>query len=316
MRKAKSLVSLMMAASFLTALFPAAAYAREKIEQVTLSFSMDEDSWSELDVECGDSVYEVRSVDLFPEGTKNSSHPCAVVVLEAQEDYYFTSIKEKYFSLEGEGAMFQEAARSNSNSVMTLAVRLKDLGEGELLSPENLAWTDTGIATWDSVPGAGNYSVRIRKDGQAVTSSSAPTTETTVYNLSTKITKTGNYTFQVKANGRFRKTKSSDWETSPVLVVDEAKLAYIKEHATEDSGVPGQWLEDSIGAWYQYTTGEIPKSQWREIDGGWYYFNELGYRLTNQWVDRYYVGNDGKMLVNTTTPDGFFVDENGAWAPK
>ncbi len=316
MKKAKSLFSLIMAASLLSALSPANVYAREKIEQVSLSFSLDNSTWTELDVECGDSVYEVRSVDLFPEGTKNSSHPYAVVVLDAQEDYYFTSIKGKYFSLEGEGATFQEAARSNSNSTMTLAVRLKDLGEGELLSPENLTWTDTGIATWDGVLGAGSYSVRIRRDGQAVTSSSAPTTEATVYNFSTKITKPGNYTFQVKANGRFRKTKSSDWETSPVLAVDEAKLAYIMEHAATDGGVPGQWMEDSIGAWYQYTTGEIPKSQWREIDGAWYYFNELGYRLTDQWVDRYYVGSSGKMLVNTTTPDGYFVDENGAWAPK
>lgn len=316
MKKNKQLTSFLMAASLFTMLTPASAYARDKIEQVSLSFSVNEETWSDLDVDCGDSSYEVRSVDLFPEGTETSSFPYAVVVLEAQEDYYFTSIKKSYFSLEGEGALFQEAARSNSNSVMTLAVRLRDLGEGELTGPTNLAWTDAGIATWEGVSGAGNYSVRIRRDGQAVTSSSAPTTKATVYNLSTKITKPGNYTFQVKANGLFKKTKSSDWETSDVLVVDEAKLAYIQAHAAEDGGIQGQWLEDAVGSWYQYTTGEIPKNQWREIDGAWYYFNEQGYRLTNQWVDRYYVGSDGKMLVNTTTPDGYFVDEYGAWAPK
>ena len=39
--------------------------------------------------------------------------------------------------------------------------------------------------------------------------------------------------------------------------------------------------------------------------------------MTDQWVDvRYYVGSNGKMLKDTMTPDGHYVDENGAWAPK
>lgn len=32
----------------------------------------------------------------------------------------------------------------------------------------------------------------------------------------------------------------------------------------------------------------------------------------NCWIDgKYYVGSDGAMLVNATTPDGYKVDENG-----
>ena len=27
----------------------------------------------------------------------------------------------------------------------------------------------------------------------------------------------------------------------------------------------------------------------------------------------YYCGSDGAMLVNTYTPDGFYVDANGVW---
>ena len=67
---------------------------------------------------------------------------------------------------------------------------------------------------------------------------------------------------------------------------------------------------------YQYTTGDVPKSEWRQIDDYWYYFNESGYMVTDQWIDRYYVGSDGKMLTDTITPDGYYVDETGAWAPK
>lgn len=316
LKRTKQIFSALLAAAFLSSLVPADSYARDKITQVSLSFSMDPDSWEELNVECEDDTYAVRTVNLFPDGSATSSFPYAVIVLDAEDDYYFTSIKQKYFVLEGEGAVFQEAARSNSNSTMTLSVRLKNLGEGELEGPTGLIWTDTGIAAWDEVIGAGNYSVRIRRNGEAISSASSPTTKATVYNLSTKITKTGNYTFQVKANGLYKKTKGSDWVDSPVFVVDDEKLAYIKEHASQDTGVQGEWHSDSQGKWYQYTTGEIPKNDWREIDDDWYYFDGSGYIVKDQWVDRYYVGNDGKMLKDTTTPDGNYVDENGAWAPK
>ena len=98
--------------------------------------------------------------------------------------------------------------------------------------------------------------------------------------------------------------------------MDEAKLAAIQAQASTDAGVIGEWHQDDAGYWYQYTTGLVPKGEWREIEGFWYYFNDSGYRVVDQWVDRYYVGSDGKMLVDTTTPDGHYVDENGAWAPK
>ena len=144
-----------------------------------------------------------------------------------------------------------------------------------------------------------------------------PKTTLSLFNLSSKITKTGDYVFQIRANGMYRKTKNSDWVSSPVFTVDENRLAYIKEHASPDLGVLGQWFEDEGGRWYQFVTGEIPAAGWQEIDGDWYYFNELGYIMTDQWVDvRYYVGSNGKMLKDTMTPDGHYVDENGAWAPK
>ena len=100
------------------------------------------------------------------------------------------------------------------------------------------------------------------------------------------------------------------------MLFRSTKLAFIKAHASADTGMVGEWHQDDIGSWYQYTSGEVPKGAWREIDGFWYFFDASGYKVVDQWVDRYYVGSDGKMLVNTTTPDGHFVDENGAWAPK
>ncbi|MDO5417734.1 MAG: hypothetical protein Q4F29_11080 [Lachnospiraceae bacterium] len=319
MKKRHSFISILLAAGLLASLVPSAAYAREKISQVSLSFSLNKESedWNLLDVESDGEGYEVRKVDLFPEGLdKKSSQPYAVVILDAEDEYYFSSIKEKYFTLEGEGAVFDEAARSNSNSTMTLAVHLKELGEGELEDPENLTWNGAGIASWEPVYGAASYSVRLCRDGKPLGAASAPKTDVSVYNLSTKITRTGNYYFQIKANGRFKNTKSSQWVNSPTLSVDEDTLAFIREHASEDTGKIGQWFTDDKGTWYQYTTGYYPRSQWARIDKFWYYFNDEGYMVTGQWVDRYYVGGDGKMLTDTITPDGYYVDETGCWAPK
>ncbi len=43
---------------------------------------------------------------------------------------------------------------------------------------------------------------------------------------------------------------------------------------------------------------------WQMIDGKWYYFNEIS------------DGKRGALLKNTTTPDGYVVDENGVWTGR
>ena len=314
MNRLKHMIPLLAAAGLFSALSPVTSFARDRIEKVSLTFSLDEENWETVDVDCGDDTYSVREVSLYPTGMGNSTYPCAVVILDADDDYYFSSIRSNYFELEGEGASFGEASRSNSNSTMTVSVRLKDLGEGEMDPPTSLIWTDSGIACWDPVDGAASYSVRIRRDGEAVGITSAKT-DITFYNLSTKITRPGEYVFQVRANGPYQKTKSSEWVSSPVLYVDQEKLDYIQANAAEDTGVAGQWIHDINGYMYRYANGVMPSSQWCFIDNYWYYFNEYGYKLTDQWVGNYYVGSDGSMLTNTLTPDGNYVDENGCWAP-
>lgn len=60
------------------------------------------------------------------------------------------------------------------------------------------------------------------------------------------------------------------------------------------------------GTWIQDTTG------WKvQCDNGTY--------LTSQWYQSpesklwYYIGADGYMLVNTITPDGYYVNADGVW---
>ena len=35
--------------------------------------------------------------------------------------------------------------------------------------------------------------------------------------------------------------------------------------------------------------------------------------VENRWIGNYYLGADGAMLVNTSTPDGYYVDATGKW---
>lgn len=58
----------------------------------------------------------------------------------------------------------------------------------------------------------------------------------------------------------------------------------------------GEWKADDVGKFYQNTDGSYLSNGWYWVDGKSYYFNEQGY-----------------CLVSATTPDGYTVDESGAW---
>lgn len=58
----------------------------------------------------------------------------------------------------------------------------------------------------------------------------------------------------------------------------------------------GQWQQDNVGWWYLNDNNTYPVNGWKTIGEAMYYFN-----------------NNGYLLTNTITPDGYTVDENGAW---
>ena len=94
-----------------------------------------------------------------------------------------------------------------------------------------------------------------------------------------------------------------------------------------------KWIQSGNRWWYRhydgtYTTNdfEVIGNQtyyfdsngymltgWQKIKGNYYFFNTSGAMVTNAWVGNYYLGSDGIMLTNTTTPDGHHVGADGAW---
>lgn len=77
----------------------------------------------------------------------------------------------------------------------------------------------------------------------------------------------------------------------------------------------GQWKQEQTGWWYQEDDGSYPVNTWKEIDGSWYFFEPSGYIAVNRWEGNYYLSASGAMLVNTITPDGYYVGADGAWIP-
>lgn len=115
----------------------------------------------------------------------------------------------------------------------------------------------------------------------------------------------------------------------------------------DGSRLKSTWTQDPDGHWYHVDQNGIMQtgwivdetgntfflnpnvgdpqgsmaSGWKLIDNIWYFFNvnhngTFGKMLTGwQWVDGYcyYLGQDGKMLANTITPDGYQVNSDGQW---
>jgi hypothetical protein len=50
-------------------------------------------------------------------------------------------------------------------------------------------------------------------------------------------------------------------------------------------------------------------------EGKWYYFDPNGYMVKNRWQGNYYLGENGAMLTNGRTPDGYMVGSDRDWIP-
>lgn len=78
---------------------------------------------------------------------------------------------------------------------------------------------------------------------------------------------------------------------------------------------------DGGQAWaYIQQDGTYLKNQWKQVWGYWYYFGEDGQSKHNTWAEIngkwYYFNEFSIMLADTTTPDGYYVGSDGAWATK
>ena len=86
------------------------------------------------------------------------------------------------------------------------------------------------------------------------------------------------------------------------MVLRTAAAAAVLTAAMGFTAFAGQWEQNETGWWWQNDDGSYPASCWQWLDG-----NQDGQ------AECYYFDANGYMLADTTTPDGYEVDANGAW---
>lgn len=333
MKKWKKGLSLILSTGLLAAAFAGSAWAAEertKISSVTLtidsSIEAGEDE-GDVDVTCDSSNYQVTDVDIINDDGEwvSGDTPRVEITLEADDDYYFASMSSSKVKLKGDDATYVSSHREDSSSTLVVTVKLDAL-EGSMEIDE-VAWEndDSPVATWESTDGAKSYQVRLYRGSSSV--GEAVTTTNTYYNFASKITRTGEYYFKVRAVNS--NSKKGDWYESDYIYVDDGNLSDYQSYSSSSYGsgntvsapgaspTSGTWMRNNIGWWYQYPDGTYPTNGWLQINNVWYCFDSVGYMRTG-WIQAgnawYYCDtNSGAMLTNTRTPDGYYVDGNGVW---
>lgn len=214
----------------------------------------------------------------------------------------------------------------------------EEAGEAEdyELYIESACWdsSESGAASWDECSDARRYLLRLYLDEEIIASSLA-TSENT-YDFSEYMDEAGTYYFEVRG---LRNGVRGDWTTSDELELSASEAKALADQSRssgkESTGGPGSltsgssfsgqntaatdgaWLKDAVGYWWCNPDKTYPINTWKQINGKWYFFNEKGYREENKWIlsDHiyYFCGTDGAMLINSITPDGFYVGGDGAW---
>lgn len=87
---------------------------------------------------------------------------------------------------------------------------------------------------------------------------------------------------------------------SVVMLLGTATITWAKYDNNTVGWIHDVYLDDGSlireGYWYKNADGTFPQSTWKQIGGNYYYFDEEGF-----------------LLRNTTTPDGYQVDSEGIW---
>ena len=79
------------------------------------------------------------------------------------------------------------------------------------------------------------------------------------------------------------------------------------------SGAMLTGLQTINGKTYLFAQSGAMLTGWQQINEKWCYFDSNGAMVKNRWIGDYYLGSDGYMAVNTTTPDGYQVGNDGRW---
>ena len=219
------------------------------------------------------------------------------------------------------------------NGVRLVAVVLKSKGTHYT---DTKAMLDYGFANYAALTGnsgstaAGNTTVSAGTTAQGPSASQSTGTQTQAAVAQPAETQAAQ---SVTAQGPTAQTETAA-ETQSA-----ANQTTANQTTASQTGTTTGWQQDSTGWYYGKSDGTRAMNEWIELknmeywfdgngymatgwrhfaNGSWYYFAaDDGHMVSKSWVNDsgywYYLGDDGVLLTNTTTPDGCKVDENGIW---
>lgn len=81
------------------------------------------------------------------------------------------------------------------------------------------------------------------------------------------------------------------------------------------------WKQNSTGWWVEYSDGSYPVSTWKKIDNIWYYFDDSGYMVSNEWRGGYWLSSNGALEYVYTASwkhnsTGWWFEDASGWYPS
>ena len=263
------------------------AYAA--IDSVTLEVYTDiraGDMYGDVEVSGDEDGYTVDKVELVNEpkmGWEAGDRPKVQVTLEAGAAYYFSSgFSRSDIILEGDEGSVSSIQKKSSTLWVTITLEALDEEDEEEADEDDSKTQDN----WSKAQtGSGTVSASDDSDPSYGPGSS------------------GTEDDWEEDAWEDEDSEDADWQSSGMS-------------GSESRTYRGAWLYDGVGWWYCYAEGGYPVNGWLLIDDCWYYFDGAGYMATGwifwngQW---YFCSENGDMLADTVTPDGYYVGADGAW---
>lgn len=245
--------------------------------------------------------------------------PQIAITLSAKDGYYFALTKASSVNLEG--ATYVSGKKENDSSNLVVTVDLAPLSESVGEVPEILLRED-GRAVWTEAQGAGSYELRLYRNGDGV-GMVYQQTDALIYDYSKEMKRTGEYYVKVRALNRIKEENKGEWVESQSIYITADMAENIRNGFVieETKILQGDWINDEYGWKYTYIDADTSVNVVgvNEIDEVCYYFDDAGYMQVG-WIEidghsYYFDTTSGAMLVNTITPDGCQVGDDGAWIP-
>ena len=230
--------------------------------------------------------------------------PIIYATIRAKGDRYFSHTELK---MSKPAYTVSKSKGKNGESEWEVKIKLTKI-EGDLDTVEDLHWSGR-TAKWEEVNDASKYEVKLYRNSSTVTT---VTTTGTSYNFYPYMTKSGDYTFKVRAVDGSDKGEWSDESDEYYM---NSSDVYTGTPPTDNSSnsssggstpanANGQWV-NSIYGWSYYINGVPVKNNWVYVDNEWYHLNANGFMDTD-WIytdnNWFYLnpvsdGTRGKMLT-------------------